>query len=63
MRFLKISHFKRDHNKGNLMFSLHPVTFYGQNCENQKCVEVVASLFKLQDMLTKIYFLVLAFES
>ena len=45
------------------MFSLHPVTFYGQNCENQKCVEVVASLFKLQDMLTKIYFLVLAFES
>ena len=45
------------------MCSLHPVTFYGQNFENQKCVELVASLFKLQDMLTKISFLVLAFES
>ena len=30
-------------------FLLHPVTFYGQNFENQKC------LFELQDMFTKMF--------
>ena len=44
-------------------FLLHPVTFYGQNLEKQKCLELIIILFELQDMLTKIPFLVLAFES
>ena len=44
-------------------FLLHPVTFYGQNFEKQKCLELVISHFELQDMLTKIPFLVLPFES
>ena len=44
-------------------FPLHPVTFYGQNFEKQKCLELVTSLFELQDMLIKIPFLVLPFES
>ena len=44
-------------------FPLHPVTFYGQNFEKQKHLELVTSLFELQDMLTKIPFLVLLFES
>ena len=44
-------------------FPLHPVTFYGQNFEKQKFLELVTSLFELQDMLTKISYLVLPFES
>ena len=44
-------------------FRLHPVTFYGQNFENQKCLDLVTSHFELKDMLTKIPFLVLPFES
>ena len=44
-------------------FLLHPVTFYGQNLEKQKCLEPIIILFELQDILTKIPFLVLAFES
>ena len=48
--------------KLNLFFLLHLVTFYGQNFEKQKCLELATSLFELQDMLTKIPFLVLPFE-
>ena len=44
-------------------FSLHPVTFYEQNFEKQKCLELVTSLFELQDMLTQVSFLVLPFQS
>ena len=58
--------FKRDHEKGNLIFFfffLHPVTFYGRNFERQKYLELVSSLFELQDILIKIPFLVLLFES
>ena len=45
------------------LFPLHPLNFYGQNFEKQKFLELVTSLFDLQDMLTKIQFLVLPFES
>ena len=44
-------------------FPLRRVTFYGQKFENLKCLELVTSLFKLKNMLTKIPFLVLPFES
>ena len=44
-------------------FLLHSVTFYGQNFEKQKCLELVNSLFELQDMLTKIPSLLLACKS
>ena len=44
-------------------FPLHPVTCYGQKFEKQKCQELVISLSELQEMLTKILFLVLPFES
>ena len=36
------------------IFPLHVVTFYGQKFEKQKCLELVTSLFELQEMLTKI---------
>ena len=42
---------------------MHPVTFYEQNFEKQKCLELVTSFFELQDILKKIPFLVLPFES
>ena len=42
---------------------MHPVAFYGQNFEKQKCLELLKSLFELKDMLAKIPFLVLPFES
>ena len=42
---------------------LHLVTLYEQNFEKKKRLELVTSLFELQDMLTKIPFLVLPFES
>ena len=35
-------------------FPLHPVTFHGQNFEKQKCLELLTSLFELQDMLAEI---------
>ena len=44
-------------------FPLHLVTFYRQNFEKEKCLGLVSSLFELQDMLTKISFLVLTFKS
>ena len=44
-------------------FPLRPVIFYGQSFVKENCLELVASLFELQDMLTKIPFLVLPFES
>ena len=43
--------------------TLYPVIFYRQNFDKQKCLKLVASLFELRDMLTKIPFLVLPFES
>ena len=49
--------------KVTCFFPLHPVTFYGQSFEKQECLELVTSLFELQDMLTKIPFLVVPFES
>ena len=36
MRLLKISYFKRDRGKDDLIFPLHPVPFYGHNFEKQK---------------------------
>ena len=42
---------------------MHPVTFYGKNFEKQSSLELVTTLFELQDMLAKIPFLVLPFES
>ena len=33
---MEISNFKRDHEKGNLIFSLAPSPFYGQDYEKQK---------------------------
>ena len=45
-------------------FPLDSVTIYGKNFEKQKCLELVVSLFfELQDMLTKILFLVLTLQS
>ena len=35
-RLLEISYFKRDHEKGNLIFSFAPSPFYGQDYEKQK---------------------------
>ena len=35
-RLLEINYFKRDHEKGNLIFPFHPVPFYGQDYEKQK---------------------------
>ena len=58
MKLLKVSHFKRDNEKGNLIFPLHHLPFYGQNYEKQKGLEPVTSLFELQNMLPKIPFLV-----
>ena len=54
---------KHTMKKVTWFFPLHPATFYGQSFEKQKCLELVTSLFELQDMLTKIPFLVLPFES
>ena len=44
-------------------FLFHPVTFYGQSFEKQKCLKLVTSLFELQDMLTTIPSLILACKS
>ena len=64
MRLLKIGCFKRDHEKGSLIFSFAPLApFYRQNYEKQKGLELVTSLFELQNMLTKIPVLVWSFES
>ena len=54
--------FKRDHKKVTWFFPLDPVTFYGQNVE-QQMPGTSYQLFELQYMLTKIPFLVLSFES
>ena len=42
-------------------FLLHPVTFYGKKFEKQKYLELVTSLFKLQDMHAKISFVGLTY--
>ena len=61
---MEISYFKRDHEKGSLIFSLHPVPFYKQDYEKQiQSYELVTSLFELQDMFTKIDFLFWPLES
>ena len=52
-RLLEISYFKRDHEKGNLIFSFAPSTFYEKQFTSY---ELVTSLFELQNMFTKIYF-------
>ena len=41
---------------------MHPVPFYGQDYEKEG-LELVTSLFEFQNMLAKIQFLVLPFES
>ena len=64
MRLLKIGCFKRDHEKGSLIFSFAPpAPFYRQNYGKQKGLELVTSLFELQNLLTKIPVLVWSFES
>ena len=45
---------KETMKKVTWFFPFHPVTFYGQSFEKQKCLELVTSLFELQVMLTKI---------
>ena len=62
MWLLKISYFKRDHKKGNLIFSFAPSPFFGQNYQKQKGLELVTGLFELQKMLAKIPFLVRSLE-
>ena len=42
-------------------FLLHPVTFYGKKFEKQKYLELITSLFELQDMHTKIPFVGLTY--
>ena len=49
--------------KNNLIFSFAPSQFLWTKFCKQKFLELVASLFEFQDMLTKIPFLVLPFES
>ena len=50
--------------KVTLVFPLYlAATFYGKIFEKEKCLELVTSLFELQDMLKNISFLVLPFES
>ena len=44
-------------------FPLHPVPFCEQDYEKQKILELVTSLFELQNMITKIIFLVWPLES
>ena len=44
--------------KVTLFFPLHSVPFYRQNYEKQKDLELVTSLFKLQNLLTKVPLLV-----
>ena len=61
MRFENKLILKETMNKVTWFFPLQPVTFYGQNFEKRECLELVISLFQLQDMLTKIAFLVLPF--
>ena len=57
MRFFENKLFLKNFvKKVTWFFSLDRVTFYGQNFEKQKCLELVSSLFELQDMLTKIDF-------
>ena len=64
MRLLKIGCFKRDHEKGSLIFSFAPpAPFYRQNYGKQTGLELVTSLFELQNLLTKIPVLVWSFES
>ena len=49
---------KQTIKKVTWFFPLHPVPSCGQNFEKQKGLELVTSLFKLKNMLTKIHFLV-----
>ena len=42
-------------------FLLHPVTFYGKKFEKQKYLELVTSLFELQDMHANIPFVGLTY--
>ena len=53
----------RDHEKGNLIFSFATSPFFGQDYEKRKSLEVVTSLFELQNMFSKIAFLVWPFEA
>ena len=54
---------KRDHEKGNLIFSFAHSHFLWAKLCKAKMPELVTSVFELQEMLTKIPFLVLPFES
>ena len=54
---------KRDHEKGNLIFSFAHSHFLWEKLWKAKMPELVTSVFELQEMLTKIPFLVLPFES
>ena len=47
---------KETMKKVTWFFPLHPVTLYEQNFEKKKRLELVTSLFELQDMLKKIPF-------
>ena len=40
---------------------MHPITFYGKKFEKQKYLELVTSLFELQDMHAKIPFVGLTY--
>ena len=48
--------FKRDHKKVTWFFPLDPVTFYGQNVEQQKCLEQVTSSLSYNTCLQKFLF-------
>ena len=58
---MELSYFKRNHGKGNFIFPLHPVPFFGQDYEKQKMPGIC--LFESQNMFTKIHFLVRPFDS
>ena len=49
--------------KITLFFPFDPVLFYGQDYEKQKSLELDTCLFELQNMFTKIHFLVRPFVS
>ena len=61
-RFLEISHFKRDHEKVTFFLCAHSL-FINRIMKSQKGLELVTSLSEMQNMFTKIYYLVGSFES
>ena len=54
-RLLEISNFKRDRKKGNLFLSFRPALFMDKVMKNKKGLELVTSVFELQNMFQTIH--------